>query len=200
MNAVRAQGWRRFPIPAAVHKVPYSHNFRLHYLHVNTQGSRLLFIAWFESAFVSATMNSDRGSQSYAPRRRSPTVPSSTNPRKRPAESQEEAWVADEDRFVLQQAKKKAKIRAHAGRAQPIDLLAVTLRTLDPTPDDQEDDVNDGEPMLVDPEGVFESMDESQLRELEKGIDTYLALEKSRFNKDFWNVCTPAQLPIMCRN
>jgi hypothetical protein len=50
-------------------------------------------------------------------------------PAKRPvAEAQEAAWVADEDRFVLQQAKKKAAIRAKSGRALPIDWLAMNWR------------------------------------------------------------------------
>ena len=51
-------------------------------------------------------------------------------PRKRPApsEAQEAEWVAGEDRFVLQQAKKKAEMRVKDGRGRPIDWLAVTLR------------------------------------------------------------------------
>lgn len=103
------------------------------------------------------------------------------------AEAQEEAWVADEDRFVLKQAKKKAIIRARAGRAEPIDLLAVTLRALDTSRNGYDSDDDDEDLPIVDPEGVFEGLDDIQLDQLDKAIDTYLALEQSRSNRDFWN-------------
>lgn len=115
--------------------------------------------------------------------------PRSSIPAKRSAaDAQEDAWVADEDRFVLKQAKKKAIIRARAGRADPIDLLAVTLRALDATKNGYDSDDDDQELPTVDPEAVFEGLDDIQLEELDKGIDTYLALEQSRSNRDFWNV------------
>lgn len=114
--------------------------------------------------------------------------PESSIPRKRPAETQEEAWVADEDRFVLRQAKKKATLRVRAGRSRPIDLLAVTLRTIDPARNGMESDDEDEHSLAVNPESVFEDLDEDELVELEKGIDTYLALEKSKSNQEFWNV------------
>ncbi|THY76230.1 hypothetical protein D6C86_03196 [Aureobasidium pullulans] len=107
--------------------------------------------------------------------------PRSSIPAKRSAaDAQEDAWVADEDRFVLKQAKKKAIIRARAGRADPIDLLAVTLRALDATKNGYDSDDDDQELPTVDPEAVFEGLDDIQLEELDKGIDTYLALEQSR--------------------
>lgn len=109
-------------------------------------------------------------------------------PRKRPAETQEETWVADEDRFVLQQAKKKAEIRVRGGRARPIDWLAVMLRFIDPTRDPWDEDVPDPELDIVDPEGVFEGLSDAQLADLEKDIDTFLALETNRSNRDFWQV------------
>lgn len=115
--------------------------------------------------------------------------PKSTIPAKRSAaDAQEDAWVADEDRFVLKQAKKKALIRVRGGRADPIDLLAVTLRALDVTKNGFDSDDEDEEIPMVDPEGVLEGLDDEKLRELEKGIDTYLALEQSRSNREFWNV------------
>src|ERR1700716_4138317 len=42
-------------------------------------------------------------------------------------DEKEREWVAQEDTFVLKQAKKKAEIRVKEGRAKPIDWLAVTL-------------------------------------------------------------------------
>lgn len=118
-------------------------------------------------------------------------TPRSTIPAKRSADAQEEAWVADEDRFVLQQAKKRAAIRVKGGRAKPIDWLAVTLRFIDPTKNLLDDEVEDDELDIVDPEGVFEGLDEKELAELEKDIDDYLALEPNRHNRDFWNVRGP---------
>ncbi|KAB8664841.1 hypothetical protein FH972_026265 [Carpinus fangiana] len=121
--------------------------------------------------------------------------PNPTIPRKRPAaDEQEDAWVANEDRFVLQQAKKKAEIRVKEGRAKPIDWLAVTLRFIDPSRNPFDDEVDDSELDVVDPEGIFESLDEKQLAELEKDISTYATLEKNEINKEFWET-----MSIICR-
>ncbi|KAF2095390.1 hypothetical protein NA57DRAFT_44447 [Rhizodiscina lignyota] len=120
----------------------------------------------------------------------------STIPSKRRADDEEEAWIAGEDRFVLTQAKKKAAIRVKGGRAKPIDWLAVTLRAIEPSkdidPDEDEADLD-----IVDPEGVLEDLDETQLVELEKDIDSYLALETSRSNKDFWEATT---MKVICKD
>ena len=114
----------------------------------------------------------------------------SYNNRKRPADTQEDAWVADEDRFVLHQAKKKAAIRVKEGRATPIDYLAIILRFIDPSRDPFDDEVQDTDLNVVDPEGVFESLDASQLVDLAKDINMYVSLEKSRENLDFWKTMT----------
>ncbi|KAI5359589.1 putative cactin, central domain-containing protein [Septoria linicola] len=112
----------------------------------------------------------------------------STIPSKRSADAQEDAWVADEDRFVLQQSKKKAAIRAKAGRAQPIDWLAVTLAVIDPERNPLGDEVDADELETVDPEAVFDGLDDAQLADLEKSIDTYITLEKSKSNHDYWTM------------
>lgn len=114
--------------------------------------------------------------------------PSTTVPSKRSADTQEAAWVADEDRFVLQQAKKKAEIRVRNGRARPIDWLAVILRIIDPTRNPLDEEEDESELDVMDPEGVFEGLNDAQLAELEKDIDVYLALETHRNNRDFWDV------------
>lgn len=97
-------------------------------------------------------------------------------------------WVAQEDVFVLKQAKKKAEIRVKEGRAKPIDWLAVTLRIIDPTRNPLDDEISDSDLDLIDPEGVFEGLSQPQLVELEKDIDTFLSLEQSQKNRDFWKV------------
>lgn len=109
-------------------------------------------------------------------------------PSKRSSDAQEAAWVAQEDAFVIKQAKKKAAIRVKEGRAKPIDWLAVILRVIDPDWDLLDDDLVDSEHDVVDPDGVFEGLSDAQLSELERDIDTYLTLETSRGNRDFWKV------------
>lgn len=142
-----------------------------------------------------------RNERSHLPQR---SAPSSTVPAKRSADSRaydkpskrsanttnaaEEAWVADEDRFVLAQAKKKAALRVKGGRAKPIDWLAVTLRFVDPTKEILDDEVEDHELEVVDPEGVLEGLDAGELSSLEKEIENYLTLETNRSNRDYWNV------------
>ncbi|KAH5069126.1 hypothetical protein HBH96_013960 [Parastagonospora nodorum] len=131
------------------------------------------------------------------------SAPSATVPAKRSADSRahdkpakraanttnaaEEAWVADEDRFVLAQAKKKAALRVKGGRAKPIDWLAVILRFVDPTKELLDDEVEDAELEVVDPEGVLEGLDADELSGLEKEIENYLTLETNRSNRDYWN-------------
>ena len=112
----------------------------------------------------------------------------STVPSKRPADAQEAAWIADEDRFVLRQARKKAAIRAKRGRAQPIDWLAVTLAVIDPEKNPLDDELENADLNVLDPESVFEGLDDTRLMELEKGIDTYLTLETSKSNQEYWSV------------
>jgi hypothetical protein len=97
-------------------------------------------------------------------------------------------WVAQEDVFVLKQAKKKAEIRVKEGRAKPIDWLTVTLRVIDPTRDPLDDEIADSDLDVVDPDGVFEGLSQTQLQDLEKDIDTFVNLETNAQNRDFWQV------------
>lgn len=107
------------------------------------------------------------------------------------SDAQEAAWIADEDRFVLQQAKKKAAIRVKGGRAQPIDWLATTLAVIDPERNPLDDEVDLEELDLREPEAIFDSLDLNGLTELDNGIEGYLVLEKSRTNLSYWNVSIP---------
>ena len=95
-------------------------------------------------------------------------------------------WVAKEDDFVLQQSKKKAHIRVREGRAKSIDWLAVTLGVIDPTRDPLEEESNESDIDIVDPSGVFEGLDLPQLQDLNKDIDTYMALESNQSNRRYW--------------
>jgi hypothetical protein len=104
-------------------------------------------------------------------------------------------WVAQEDDFVLKQAKKKADIRVKEGRAKPIDWLAVTLRVVDPTRSVLDDEVDEKDLDFVDPDSVFDGLSESQLSELRKDIDTYMNLEKNKKNRDYWRT-----MQIICKD
>lgn len=95
-------------------------------------------------------------------------------------------WVSQEDSFVLKQAKKKADIRVREGRAKPIDWLAVILRVIDPDRDLLDDDEEEVQHDVVDPEGVFEGLDDAQLNELETDITSYISLETNKKNLDYW--------------
>ncbi|KAK6435853.1 hypothetical protein LTR95_007963 [Oleoguttula sp. CCFEE 5521] len=114
----------------------------------------------------------------------------SSIPAKRPAapDAAEAAWVADEDRFVLQQARKKAAIRVKSGRAAPIDWLVVTLALTDPDRDALDDDLVGEEFETADPEGVFEGLSGKDLDELEKGIEGYVVLERGRREAEYWDM------------
>ncbi|TVY24028.1 Uncharacterized protein LHYA1_G007730, partial [Lachnellula hyalina] len=124
-----------------------------------------------------------------------PTPSGNRTPDTRPArntnnledDEQTRLWVSQEDSFVLKQAKKKADIRVREGRAKPIDWLAVILRVIDPDRDLLEDDEEEEVQIdVVDPEGVFEGLNDAQLGELETDINSYLSLETNAKNKDYW--------------
>ncbi|KAK2058258.1 hypothetical protein LY76DRAFT_64121 [Colletotrichum caudatum] len=118
--------------------------------------------------------------------------PSSSKPRQNNKSSymtqdeQSRQFVADEDKFVLKQAKKKADIRVREGRAKPIDLLAFNLRFIDSDRDVFEDDDADLHVDVRSPEEVLQGLDESQLRELDSDITSYHTLEQSHRNRDYW--------------
>lgn len=104
-------------------------------------------------------------------------------------------WVAKEDEFVLKQSKKKAHIRVKEGRAKTIDWLAVTLGVIDPHKDLLEEDEMEEDIEVIDPSGVFEGLNLSQLQELGKDIDTYLSLELSNKNRKYWSA-----LKVICKD
>lgn len=101
-------------------------------------------------------------------------------------DEQARKFVADEDKFVLKQSKKKADIRVREGRAKPIDLLAFNLRYIDMERDlfdDQEADVDIDVPAPV---AVVEGLDLAQLGEVEGDIASYHTLETNGQNREYW--------------
>ncbi|KAI0377493.1 mid region of cactin-domain-containing protein [Hypomontagnella monticulosa] len=101
-------------------------------------------------------------------------------------DEQSRQFVADEDKFVLKQAKKKADIRVREGRAKPIDLLAFNLRYVDTDRDVFDDDDADIDIDVPPPGTVIEGLQESELAELDTDITPYQTLETNARNKDYW--------------
>ncbi|CRK28623.1 hypothetical protein BN1723_014152 [Verticillium longisporum] len=101
-------------------------------------------------------------------------------------DEQARKFVAEEDKFVLKQTKKKADIRVREGRAKPIDLLAYNLRFVDDDRDLFDEDEADLHVALTAPDVVLQSLDESQLRELEADIKSYHTLETNSRNREYW--------------
>ncbi|GKT42891.1 uncharacterized protein ColSpa_03072 [Colletotrichum spaethianum] len=124
------------------------------------------------------------------------TKPSNPPPSSRPRQTnnssymtqdeQSRQFVADEDKFVLKQAKKKADIRVREGRAKPIDLLAFNLRFIDSDRDVFDDDDADLHINVPSPEDVLQGLDESQLQDLDSDITSYHTLEQNDRNRAYW--------------
>lgn len=95
-------------------------------------------------------------------------------------------FVADEDKFVLKQSKRKADIRVREGRAKPIDFLAFNLRFIDADRDPFDDDDGDPTIQVPSPEDILENLDEAQLKELDEDIKSYQILETNAINKEYW--------------
>ncbi|KAF2859001.1 hypothetical protein K470DRAFT_220047 [Piedraia hortae CBS 480.64] len=101
-------------------------------------------------------------------------------------EVQESTWIADEDRFVLRQMKKKAALRAKNGRASPIDWLAVGLALVDPDHNIIDDEVDLQEVQVKKPSAVFARLSTSESAELDQRITEYTMLESFKGNRDYW--------------
>ncbi|KAI0144582.1 mid region of cactin-domain-containing protein [Xylariaceae sp. FL1272] len=101
-------------------------------------------------------------------------------------DEQSQRFVADEDKFVLKQSKKKADIRVREGRAKPIDLLAFNLRYVDTDRDVFDDSDADIEITVPAPTAVIEGLSASEAAELEGEITSYHTLELNARNREYW--------------
>ncbi|KAJ4126079.1 hypothetical protein NW765_001860 [Fusarium oxysporum] len=111
---------------------------------------------------------------------------SKINPKYLTQDEQSRQFVADEDKFVLKQSKKKADIRIREGRAKPIDYLAFNLRYIDTDRDIFDDDDADIEIDVPAPGDVVASLDAEQIAELESDIASYHVLETNATNREYW--------------
>ncbi|KAH8895757.1 hypothetical protein GQ53DRAFT_32786 [Thozetella sp. PMI_491] len=101
-------------------------------------------------------------------------------------DQQSEQFVAEEDKFVLKQAKKAADIRVREGRAKPADYLAFNLRFIDPDRDTFDDHEGDAEIEVPAPETVLDRLTVDQLEQLDKDITSYRTLESDARNLEYW--------------
>ncbi|KAI1420182.1 mid region of cactin-domain-containing protein [Xylaria sp. FL1777] len=101
-------------------------------------------------------------------------------------DEQSQRFVADEDKFVLKQSKKKADIRVREGRAKPIDLLAFNLRYVDADRDVFDDNDTDVQINVPAPAAVIEALGESEAGELDAEITSYHTLETNARNREYW--------------
>ena len=87
-------------------------------------------------------------------------------------EQQHEEWEKSADKFHLEQARVRAKIRIREGRAKPIDILAKNLH---------EDDLD---VEMTEPYKLFRGLQITALEELQKDISAHQGLDTS--NAIFW--------------
>lgn len=129
------------------------------------------------------------------PSKPSPSNAAANTARFLSTDDQSRKFVADEDRFVLKQSKKKADIRVREGRARPVDYLAFNLRYIDSDRDFFDDDDGDIEIDVPSPERIVDGSNVAELEELESDITSFHTLESSQRNRDYWS-----SLLTLCRD
>lgn len=129
----------------------------------------------------------DNNTRISKPSRPGPSTQASNTTRFLSQDDQERKFVAEEDKFVLTQSKKKADIRVREGRARPVDYLAFSLRYIDTDRDVLDDDEDDITIDIPPPDNVLESLDAAELKELESDITSFHTLETSQRNRDYWS-------------
>lgn len=108
-------------------------------------------------------------------------------------DEQSKRFVAEEDKFVLKQSKKKADIRVREARAKAIDYLAFNIRYIDNDRDVFDDDDADIEIDVPAPDKVLEGLNEAELKELGTDITSFYTLETSQRNREYWKA-----LQLLC--
>ncbi|KAF4124994.1 Cactus-binding C-terminus of cactin protein [Geosmithia morbida] len=116
------------------------------------------------------------------------TTRNNKDPRYLTQDEQERRFVADEDKFVLRQSKKKAAIRVREGRAKPIDYLAFNLGYIDEERDVLDDEEADVDIDVPAPSSVVQDLVQTaaELAELEAEMESYYVLETNGRNRDYW--------------
>ena len=94
-------------------------------------------------------------------------------------------WIAQEDAFMLQQAKTRAAIRQRERRAKPIDIAVLNLLWSDPAGADAADEELDQE--LGAPYDVLQTLLPSELDELYDDASAFARLERDPRAMSYWS-------------
>jgi hypothetical protein len=117
---------------------------------------------------------------------------------------QYKAWLAQEDDFMLIQAKKRAVIRVREGRPKPIDAFVINLKLIEEDERPRilgDDEIEGDEFYITDPDDIIkvhlsrrcsnrQTLSVQEMTELKEDIKEYIGMEKSKRNKDFWLAIT----------
>ncbi|KAG6841312.1 hypothetical protein C0991_012311 [Blastosporella zonata] len=108
-------------------------------------------------------------------------------------------WLSKDGDFQLVQERRRAAIRIKEKRAKAIDFLALNLKYVNPTVDEEEnaEDEDDAglEIDLDEPYNIFDNLTVPQVEELHNDIERYLTLEESKLNIDFWT-----NMMVVCKD
>ncbi|KAG6833803.1 hypothetical protein H0H87_011737 [Tephrocybe sp. NHM501043] len=108
-------------------------------------------------------------------------------------------WLSKDGDFQLVQARRRAAIRIKEKRAKAIDFLALNLKYVNPTinQDENAEDEEDAglEIDLDEPYNIFDNLTVSQVEELHNDIERYLTLEDLDVNLDFWT-----NMMVVCKD
>jgi len=92
---------------------------------------------------------------------------------------------------MLIQAKKRAVIRVREGRAKPIDAFVINLNLIEEGQRPRalgDDEIEGDEFYITEPDEVIKDLSETEMEELKRDINEYLGMEKSKRNREFWEV------------
>ncbi|KAF8076113.1 mid region of cactin-domain-containing protein [Lyophyllum atratum] len=108
-------------------------------------------------------------------------------------------WLSKDGDFQLVQERRRAAIRIKEKRAKAIDFLALNLKYVNPTADEEENAEDDDEAGLEidldEPYNIFDNLTMEQVEELHDDIERYLTLEETEVNLDFWT-----NMMVVCKD
>ncbi|GLB33535.1 putative conserved mid region of cactin containing protein [Lyophyllum shimeji] len=107
-------------------------------------------------------------------------------------------WLSKEGDFQLVQERRRAAIRIKEKRAKAIDFLALNLKYVNPSADEDENEEDDDAGLEIDldePYNILDNLTMEEVEELHDDIDRYLSLEESEVNLDFWT-----NMMVVCKD
>ena len=93
---------------------------------------------------------------------------------------------------MLTQAKKRAAIRIREARARPIDALVINLNLVEEDERQRvlgDDEIEGEEFYITELDEVIKPLSPNEVTELKTDIEEYLSMEKSKRNREYWQVC-----------